>query len=470
MKKNILIKLLFGMIAVFLLSSAMLAYQENNENSTTALPPITDPDLTESPEQVIETVAVPPIETMPAPVETTVLTEIVPADSTESSESAITATVETVTATPTTVTTTAIPASPATLPLVNPLTGQSINNPEFLAYPPVLIPISRYPDGNRPSAGLSQAPWVFEMYANTGESRPIALFYGSLPESTKAMEPYVGAMSGALLGLESLRKQYQALLLTTGNPQYVEDAGILNNEKWFGLKGDEKYPDIPVAHIQNYLEKWKKRLVVPDIEGLTIPFSIGVTKEGKYGQSLFMRYASFNQILWQFDAKDGLYHRSQNSSSNPEITEDVDVLNDQQIAVQNLIVLFAAHTLVGTEGNFTVNFNYVEKNPAIIFRDGIMYQVFWTTRSEAYERETERMRPIRFIDEEGNAFPLKPGQSWVHILSTGNPFYETSNALGSEVSTNTGFWKIPYISIKPEEKEIALSENKELSEILQEIK
>jgi hypothetical protein len=466
MKNNILFKLLIGMIAVFLLSSAMRAYQVNDGDMATNQPPITEPVQTESAEQITETDTASPIETMPAPVNTMAETEIVPAESTENPENTVEATVES-SKSPTVAAATAIPASPGTLPLVNPLTGQSISNPDYLTYPPVLIPISRYPDGNRPSAGLSQAPWVFEMYANTGESRPIALFYGSLPETTKAMEPYVGAMSGALLGLESLRKQYQALLLTTGNPQYVEDAGILNNEKWFGLAGDEKYPDIPVAHIQNYLEKWKKRLVIPDIEGLTIPFSIGVVKEGKHGQSLFMRYASFNQILWQFDAKDGLYHRSQNSSSNPEIVEDVDILNDRPIAVQNLIVLFASHTLVGTEGNFTVNFNYVEKNPAIIFRDGIMYQVYWTTKSEAYERETERMRPIRFIDEAGNAFPLKPGQSWVHIISTGNPYYETSTALGNEVSQGTGFWKIPYISVKPEEKEIALSENKELVEILQ---
>ncbi len=470
MKKNILFKILIGMIAVFLLSSAMLAYQENIENASTALPPITEPDLTESPEQIVETEAVSPIETLPVPIETTVLTEVVPSESIENLESTIEATTETSTSTPTAVAATAIPASPASLPLFNPLTGQSIQQPEFLTYPPVLIPVSRYPDGNRPSAGLSQAPWVFEMYANTGESRPIALFYGSLPESTKGMDPYVGAMSGALLGLESLRKQYQALLLTTGNPQYVEDAGILNNEKWFGLKGDEKYPDIPVSHIQNYLEKWKKRLVIPDVQGLTIPFSIGIPKSGENGQSLFMRYAGFNQILWQFDPKDGLYHRSQNSSSNPEIVADLDFLNDQQIAVQNLIVLFAAHSLVGAEGNFSVDFNYVEKNPALVFRDGIMYRVYWTTKSEAYERETERMRPIRFIDDSGNAFPLKPGHSWVHILSTGNPYYEISNALGSEVSKGTGFWKVPYISIKPGEKEIALAENEELSAILQETK
>ena len=51
-----------------------------------------------------------------------------------------------------------------------------------------------------------------------------------------------------------------ALLITTGNAQYVVDAGLLNLENWFGLEGDERYPDIPVSHLKNYLEKWKKRL------------------------------------------------------------------------------------------------------------------------------------------------------------------------------------------------------------------
>ncbi|MHC1772794.1 MAG: DUF3048 C-terminal domain-containing protein [Flexilinea sp.] len=359
-------------------------------------------------------------------------------------------------------------SSPAELSLnLNPLTGLTDADPSLLTYPPVIIPISRYPDGYRPSAGLSQAPWVFEMYVNAGESRPMALFYGSLPESTNGTDPYVGAMSSAVLGVESLRKQYMALLITTGNAQYVVDAGLLNLENWFGLEGDERYPDIPVSHLKNYLEKWKKRLVAPDLAGMTIPFSTGVPYEGKAGTSLFMRYASFNQILWQFDFNDGLYHRSQNSVTNPEIVQDMDVLNDQQVAVQNIIVLFATHTLVGYEGNFTVNFNYVEKNPALVFRDGIMYKVYWTTKSEEYERETEKMRPIRFIDKDGKTFPLKTGKSWVHVISNGNPYYEISEMTGSTVTKGSGYWKIPYISVKPSEKNLALDENEELAEILE---
>ena len=30
------------------------------------------------------------------------------------------------------------------------------------------------------------------------------------------------------------------------------------------------------------------------------------------------------------------------------------------------------------------------------------------------------MRPIRFLDADGNNFRLKPGKTWVHIVMTGN--------------------------------------------------
>lgn len=361
-------------------------------------------------------------------------------------------------------------SSPANLAAgINPLTGLAEKDPAYLTYPPVILPISRYPDGYRPSAGYGQAAWVFEMYVNAGESRPMALFFGSLPESTNGTDPYVGALSSAVLGLESLRKQYMALLITTGNAQHVVDAGLLNNENWYGLSGDQKYPNLPVTNLKNYLEKWKKRLVTPDLDGLALPFSFGIPFEGKAGTSLFMRYASFNQILWEFDLNDGLYHRSQNSVSDPEIVPDADALTDEQVAVQNLIVLFADHTLFDNEGNFTVNFNYVDQKPALVLRDGILYEINWTTRSEAYERETERMRPIRLIDANGDAFPLKPGKSWVHIIATGNPYYEISETTGSDVTVGSGHWKIPYISVKPAEKEIALDENSELSGILEEL-
>jgi hypothetical protein len=45
-----------------------------------------------------------------------------------------------------------------------------------------------------------------------------------------------------------------------------------------------------------------------------------------------------------------------------------------------------------------------------------MYPIYWDTNNGDYERATGRMRPFRFIDKDGNPFPLKPGNTWVEIV------------------------------------------------------
>ncbi len=337
--------------------------------------------------------------------------------------------------------------------VINPLTGIE-TDPNWLSYPPFIIPYTKFPDKFRSSAGLSFAPWVFEMYSGDGESRPIALFYGSIPESTTGITPYIGSISSAVLGLESLRKQYMAVLITAGNPDLVKKAGISNLETWYGESGSEKYPDLPVQRFIEIMEKWKKRLGSPDIEGISLPFSAAIPEGSRSGKTLFIRYAVFNQILWEFDEADGLYHRSQNSVSDPNPVKDIDVLNNQQITAQNVILLFTDHSLIEDGVNFTVNFNYVKKNPALIFRDGLCYQAFWTTKAEEYEIQNQKLRPIRFLEADGDAFHLKPGKSWVHVVQINNPVYEIAEPTGNQTEDGSGHWKVPYISVKPNEKNL----------------
>jgi hypothetical protein len=93
-----------------------------------------------------------------------------------------------------------------------------------------------------------------------------------------------------------------------------------------------------------------------------------------------------------------------------------DRLNGQQLAYSNVIVLYAEHTVLDPY-IIDVSLGSGERGKAVIFRDGQKYNAVWTTMNGAYEKETGMRRPIRFEDEAGNPFPLKPGQSWVHLFT-----------------------------------------------------
>jgi len=92
-------------------------------------------------------------------------------------------TTQTPTATPTILPTpTLTPEPPITFPVnINPLTGQAVNDPSLLKVPALLISISNFPAIGRPQAGLSFAPFVYEIYITEGATRFLAVFYGEYP-------------------------------------------------------------------------------------------------------------------------------------------------------------------------------------------------------------------------------------------------------------------------------------------------
>src|SRR5690349_13493692 len=67
------------------------------------------------------------------------------------------------------------------LPSVNPLTGLPVADPSLLQLPAVLVSISHFPVNARPQAGLSFAPYVFEIYITEGATRFLTTFYGEFP-------------------------------------------------------------------------------------------------------------------------------------------------------------------------------------------------------------------------------------------------------------------------------------------------
>ena len=72
-------------------------------------------------------------------------------------------------------------------PGINPLTGLPVVDPSLLELPAILISIPNFPVSARPQAGLSFAPWTFEIYIGFGESRFLSAFYGEAPQVTPSL-------------------------------------------------------------------------------------------------------------------------------------------------------------------------------------------------------------------------------------------------------------------------------------------
>jgi hypothetical protein len=171
---------------------------------------------------------------------------------------------------------------------------------------------------------------------------------------------------------------------------------------------------------------------------------------GKDGQSAWLAYNMFDQVFWRYNTASGKYNRFQDNADAKTFIEATDRLNGAPLGMSNVIYLFAQH-VVYAPTVIDINLLYITKMPALIFRDGKMYEAFWTTASGNYERQTGLMRPIRFMDAQGNPFPLKPGQTWVQIVPQFTPYYETVDSqnyldLVNKKQPGSGHWAIRFFA------------------------
>jgi hypothetical protein len=344
---------------------------------------------------------------------------------------------------------------------VNPLTGLTVKNPETLDLPPALVSITNFPVTARPQAGLSYSPFVFELYIGEGTTRFLAMFYGDFPsEEDLAAKPgsssgvtvdyTVGPVRSGRLTYEPIRKQYGGFLVMASAWSGVA-ANLNDFTNVFGSdQGDINSAMVRVTDLEKIAEKNKDSLY-GKANLNAYRFDPLAPAGGKLGQTLWLPYSYLNQIIWRYDKASGAYFRFQDNADGKTFLKATDRLNQQPLTYENVVVLFAKHT-AKAETLIDVDLMYQPRQKALIFRDGQMYEAYWTTSNEQYERATGKLRPIRFVDAQGNPFPLKPGQTWVELVPTYTPYYETVNSeLYSDLAKQTpgsGNWAVRFYAPK----------------------
>lgn len=321
---------------------------------------------------------------------------------------------------------------------INPLTGLPVTQIENLNIPPALVSITNWPPKSRPQAGLSFSPLVFELFIGEGMTRFLALFYGDFPSEVIQSEQPVGSeqvvsdsseigpIRSGRLPYESLRKFYNGfLVMASAYSGVTQNLGEHTNI--FGSdEGDINSAMISVSKLADIARANKARLGNAELTGMA--FDPAAPAGGKPAQRFWLMYNAIDQILWKYDAESGTYHRYQDNADGVNFVQAVDRLNGEALTYENVVVLFVNHRYC-TESAFDLDIMYVDRQKGLAFRDGKLHEIYWTTKNGEYEKKTGKVRPIRFIDANGNPFPLKPGQSWVHIVPIGTPYWETEDTM-----------------------------------------
>lgn len=340
---------------------------------------------------------------------------------------------------------------------ISPLTGLPVQDAASLNYAPALVSITNFPVTARPQAGLSFSPFVFEMYIGEGMTRFLALFHGDYPErgedaNVTLDDDKVGPVRSGRLPFEDLRSLYNGFLIMASASANVRSNLSAYTNVWGSDTSDINSAMIPVTKLEEIAAANPTRVEEGALGGLE--FADAAPQNGKDARKVWIPFNFLNQVLWEYDAASGAYLRYQDNADGKTFTQATDRLNGDPLTYENVVILMANHH-APAETLINIDLMYIDRMPALLFRDGKMYEIFWSTANGDYEKQTGKVRPIRFIDADGNPFPLKPGQTWVEIVQPFTRYNETVDSqlysdLKGKKEPGSGVWAVHFYPTVPE--------------------
>lgn len=310
---------------------------------------------------------------------------------------------------------------------IDPLTGQAVEDITRLERRPVMVKISNYPRAGRPHAGLSFADVVFEYYIGYGFNRFMAIFLGRDADLAGPVR------SGRLVDAQ-LAEMYQGLLFY-GNADDSTDEEILAELGPRAL-AEKDVPSPPKYRIEaeipettlfvntRELSDYYTNLKAGsndrrDLRGML--FSDEIHPVNEPASFLAVQFSRQARGEWKYNQSTGLYERWIESGTSPdEIPMEplVDRINNQQIAMANVILVFATYTELAPTKHDIALFDQNAGKRAIFFRDGVRVEGTWKTVSNGH--------PIQFFNSWGLPMYLKPGPTWIVFVGDTSTFRSLS--------------------------------------------
>jgi hypothetical protein len=310
-----------------------------------------------------------------------------------------------------------VPAGPFTAPFppnVNPLTGETVEDPAVLQRRPIAIKISNAPRVVRPQSGLSAADLVFEHYAEGGVTRLTAVFY-----DTDA-SPIGSIRSGRLIDLQ-IPRMYDAAFASSGSSQGVRQrllaspiAGRLISPE-FGDGGFFRVEDPNKAFEHTLFTGTEELRAVLEAEGLNTPpafagsmlFDAAVPEGGTPAAAFTVDYTAAD-VRWQYNPTHSKWLRW--ADGEPHL----DANTELQLAFSNVVVLAAYHVDAGFPEDPNHNSTEIQlwdEGPASFFRNGQRWDGRWRRSTDA--------EMVTFFFEDGTPFPLDIGNTFFQVVPVG---------------------------------------------------
>jgi len=287
-----------------------------------------------------------------------------------------------------------------------PLTGVEMADQSLAMRRPLDIKIDNYP-GSRPPSGIHRADVVFEHFAEGAITRFSAIF---LCQDAEDVGP---VRSARLIDVEHVVDMFDGVLVHYGAANRVlpmiREAGFPDMDGYFGASGffnaaGRVSPFNKYCSTRDLWQEVEEKGWQDPADRPGFPFSESVESDVQVSQ-IGVLYARQTRARWDYDAERGLYLRF--AEDQPHLEEST----GEQLTAVNVAVVEATHTVTDIDegyGSFSVRIDLLGEGPAKVFRDGVALEGTWVREGQ--------MDMIRFLGEEGDSIPFRPGNIWIQVV------------------------------------------------------
>lgn len=287
-----------------------------------------------------------------------------------------------------------------------PLTG-IMTDPANLEKRPVAVMVENAPAA-RPQSGLPKADIVYEVLAEGGITRFLAIYHSQDSDN-------VGPVRSARPYYIERALEYNALYAHCGGSEdakkFVKTARVADMDEFgIGRRGgaywrvkSRKAPHNLYGATDKIrqvgLEKgYQARVRVPKFSFLSPGEKLD---DGLTAQEIVINYPrNYSQVKYIYNPDKDLYFRYNGGKAH------IDNVTGKQLTARNIIVQYTNTKVIDAEGRLDVQM--IGSGKALFFIDGQVYRGRW-------EKGALRAWTV-YRDEQGKEIRLRPGQTWIEVV------------------------------------------------------
>ncbi len=244
--------------------------------------------------------------------------------------------------------------------------------------------------------------------------RPVVT--GTPPDWYIPSEPYIGPIRSGRLTYNQIGRMFPNSCLVYASAATDIGERLDACEIIFGM--DSTTPNSALLTVTRLRELAEENLRANQpVNYSGSAFSDELPDGGEPANIINIQYHLYSQSGWQYDPISNSYLRyTDRADATGELIPATERLTGRQLAFENVIVVFAEHGIF-RPNQLDIDLSQGQKKPAYLFRDGKVFKIYWSTANRDWEKTTGLLRPMHFVDAQDNLIPLRPGRTWIHLVT-----------------------------------------------------